>query len=176
MCVFERRVLHQKKSPAFSPSYPRSAVGLKAYFATCMRVFRTELDRGASSGEVTDCVIVSKLNNQYSSTCWDNTIIHLSIVEDCRQRDISHCCLVLKCPTLEFLRQDCSKRILTAWVFFCSIHMGNVKYKMIVCKTEGIERDKVYNRILFWCKVYPRKCYFTNSLNLSGTYIYMCHI
>lgn len=110
VCVWVPSSPTEKKSPVISPSYPPGAVSLKAYFATCMRVFRTELDRGASSGEVTDCVIVSKLNNQYSSTCWDNTIIHLSIVEDCRQRDISHCCLVLKCPTLESLRQDCSKR------------------------------------------------------------------
>lgn len=48
---------------------PHSAARMTAYFATCMRVFGTELDRGVSSGEVTDCVIVSKLNNQYSSAC-----------------------------------------------------------------------------------------------------------
>lgn len=98
VCVFERWVPQQKKSPVFSPSYSHRAVRLKAYFATCVHVFRTELDRAASSGEVTDCVIVSKLNNQYSSTCWDNAIIHLSIVEDCRQRDISHCCLLFEMP------------------------------------------------------------------------------
>lgn len=134
----------------FPPSYPHSTVRMKAYFATCMRVFRTELDRGSSSGEVTDYVIVSKLNNQYSSVCWDNTIIHLSIVEDCRQRDVFHCCLVLKCPTLEILHQDCSEKKDCLCVF-CSIHMGNVKYKMIFCSIEELERDKVCNRILFWC-------------------------
>lgn len=48
---------------------PHGAAGMTAYFATCMRVFGTEADRGVSSGEVTDCVIVSKLNNQYSSAC-----------------------------------------------------------------------------------------------------------
>lgn len=163
VCVWALSSPAEKEPSFFSPSNPHSAVGLKAYFATCMRVFRAELDRGASSGEVTDCVIVSKLNNQYSSTCWDNTIIHLSIGEDCRQKDISHCCLVLKCPTLESLRQDCSKRG-TARVcfFFWSIDMGNVKYKMIFCKMDEIERDKVCNRILFLCTAYSRER--TNSL------------
>lgn len=96
VCVFSNR----KKSPVHFPSPPpHDAVGPKACFATCVRVFRTELDGGPRHGEVTDCVIVSKLNNQYSSTCWDNTIIHLSLVADCRHRDGFLCCLVCKCPT-----------------------------------------------------------------------------
>lgn len=98
---------NRKKEPSFLLQ-PHITVRLKAYFVTCMRVLRKELDTGASSGEVTDCVIVSKLNNQYSSACWDNIIIHLSIVEDYRQRDISHC-LLPKCPTLEILCQNCWK-------------------------------------------------------------------
>lgn len=148
-------VSKKNTSPVISPCHPHDAARLKAYFATCMRVFRTELDRGASSGEVTDCVIVSKLNNQYSSTCWDNTIIHLSIVEDCRQRDISHCCLVFEMPYFGkspsgLLRKKGCLGVL------CCIRMGNVKYKMIPCKIEGIERDKVFNRILFWYEVFSR--------------------
>lgn len=99
-----------------------------------MRVFRTELDRGPSGGEVTDCVIVSKLNNQYSSMCWDNTIIHLSIVEDWRHRDISHCWLVLKRPTLGIFLQDGSKRM-ASWVSF-----------IFLCEKCEIQYDNLLNR------------------------------
>lgn len=124
--------------PFLPRSFPHGAVRLKAYFATCMRVFRTELDRGASSGEVTDCVIVSKLNNQYGSTCWDNTIIHLW---HCRglqaERHLPLLSGFLRCPTLEILCQNCSKRRGCSGAFFHSIHMGDVKHKMIFCKMEG---------------------------------------
>lgn len=138
VCVFECWVPQQKKNPVFSPSYSHRAVRLKAYFATCVHVFRTELDREASSGEVTDCVIVSKLNNQYSSTCWDNAIIHLSIVQDCRQRDISHCCLLFEMPYFRnSLSELCKNK--SCLIFFLLQSYGKCEKRNDIVLNEEVE-------------------------------------
>lgn len=152
-----------KKSPVSSSNVTVQSGWRPILLHACV-LFRTELDRGASSGEVTDCVIVSKLNNQYSSTCWDNTIIHLSIVESSRQRDVSHCSLVFEMPYFRKFSVKIAPKKGHLGDFVESI-WGNVKYK------KEMERDKVFNRILSWCKAFPRKCYFIYSISDSAHYI-----
>lgn len=150
MLVFELWVHQQKKKEPSFLLQPHITVRLKAYFVTCMRVLRKELDTGASSGEVTDCVIVSKLNNQYSSACWDNTIIHLSIVEDYRQRDIS-LCLLPKCPTLEILKIAEKEGLFRKW------ENPYVKCKILNIKLIKKGGKNVCHSMLISWKAFPRK-------------------
>lgn len=107
VCVCVRGVLQQikkkkkKKAPVFHCVLAARS-GWRFSFATCRRALGTELERGAEQPRSDRLrVIVSKLNNQRSSTCRDNTIIHL--VQKCRQRDISLLCLGSRHPTLENL-------------------------------------------------------------------------